>query len=386
MKKFDLIIIGAGPAGLTLAAELRDTNLEILILDKKKNAADVSYNTSGSFIDPTEWGLPEDVLHPIFENRFFSKNEVAIKKGQAYIIDRRKLLLHLEKKALENKNLVIKYQTKIVDFEILEKKVQNVTYLNADQAESASATIFADCSASSALLGAKVNLAPKKTAIALGAEYVVPLKSEPNTADLFIGSQFLGGYAWIFPKDQETAIIGYGSLNKECFSKVEQILQSMWNLPRVQNRCELKPLEKHFAIIRTGKPLKKFHKGNLVIIGDVALQANPLAGEGLRFVMDAASLAAKAIKLALSKNNDQLLANYSKDWVKKYYRKFWFCYFLQKFIRKISCNDKKLDSGVKHLARMRNQDFGRLLSGDISLFFLFRVGFFSLRRLLFRYF
>ena len=58
MEKYDLIIVGAGPAGLCLTKELSDSNLKILLLDKKKNAEDVQYNTSGSFINPRKWGLP----------------------------------------------------------------------------------------------------------------------------------------------------------------------------------------------------------------------------------------------------------------------------------------------------------------------------------------
>ncbi|MFA5879960.1 MAG: NAD(P)/FAD-dependent oxidoreductase [Candidatus Margulisiibacteriota bacterium] len=378
MTNFDLIIIGAGPAGLTLASELKDSSLKILILDKKKNASDVSYNTSGSFIDPAEWGLPESVLHPIYESQFFSKNELAIKRGSACIIDRQKLLIYLEKKALENSNLVIEYDAKVVNFEITNSYVKGLVYLKQNKEHSVQARLFADCSGSSALLGIKMKLAPKKTVIALGAEYVVPLKTEENTADLFIGSNFLGGYAWIFPKDSKYAIIGYGSLDKSCFNKVEAILKSMWDLKRVQDRCELNPIEKHFAIIRTGMPLKKFNKNNVIIIGDVALQANPLVGEGLRFVMDAAKMASKSVKMAIEKNNDKFLTDYSKAWVKKYYKKFKLCYFMQKLIQKISDNDHRLDRGVKKLAKISNEDFGRLLSGDLTYWFLFRIGFFSL--------
>ena len=35
MLVYDIIIVGAGPAGLYLASELANTNLKILILDKK---------------------------------------------------------------------------------------------------------------------------------------------------------------------------------------------------------------------------------------------------------------------------------------------------------------------------------------------------------------
>jgi len=80
MEDYDLIIVGAGPAGLCLASELSDSNLKILVLDKKKNAEDVHYNTSGSFIDPNEWNLPSDILNPINKICFFSSNAVAEKK------------------------------------------------------------------------------------------------------------------------------------------------------------------------------------------------------------------------------------------------------------------------------------------------------------------
>ena len=39
---YDLIIIGAGPAGLTAAYELRNSNKNILLLEKKMNVVGLS--------------------------------------------------------------------------------------------------------------------------------------------------------------------------------------------------------------------------------------------------------------------------------------------------------------------------------------------------------
>jgi len=65
---------------------------------------------------------------------------------------------------------------------------------------------------------------------------------ESNVVDLFMGSNFKGGYGWIFPKDSETAIVGYGTLSKECFSDVEKYLRRMWKIKKVTEKCSLKPL------------------------------------------------------------------------------------------------------------------------------------------------
>jgi len=61
-----------------------------LILDKKKKAEDVQYDTSGSFIDPVKWNLPYSVLNPMNSVYFASKNEITIRHCMAYIISKKK--------------------------------------------------------------------------------------------------------------------------------------------------------------------------------------------------------------------------------------------------------------------------------------------------------
>ena len=371
---YDIVIVGAGPAGLCLARELADTELKILILDKKKNAADVHYNTSGSFIDPKEWGIPNDCLHPIYETYFASKNEDVIKKGIENIINRKKLLQFLEKEAKKNKNLEIKYNTGVNNVEVFDGNIKSVSYCG----EKVTGKLFVDCSGVSAVLSRKIGLAPTDVVKAVGCEYLVPLKTEINTADLFVGSDFKGGYGWIFPMNDKEAIVGWGSLLPKTFPHVEEYLKDMWKIDRVADRCELKPLRKDVAVFRTGMPLKKFHSGNLVIIGDTALQGNPLVGEGIRFVMDASRMAANAIK---KKNLDI----YDEQWLKKYYVSYKLGFKMQRRIVDASKDDKRLDFAVRRLKRMKNDDFRRLLSADLDYLFLFRLGWKSMIKMLWKY-
>lgn len=371
--KYDLVIIGAGPAGLTLARELKNSNLGILLLDKKKSARDVQYYSSGSFINPAEWGLPRSVLHPICSVNFSSRNKKASRRGFGYVIKREKLMSFLEEDARKNENLHIAYGATVKNAEFSSGGVKSLTYLKDGEEVKVSGKIFVDCSGISAILGKKAGLAPKNPILALGMEYLVPLKHDPHTADFFMGKNLLGGYGWVFPKDEGTAIVGVGTLLKECFPKIESMLKDMWKIDRVRSRCELKPIKKSMAGFRTGKPLKKFTWKNLLIIGDSGLQASPLAGEGIRFVMDSARMAAKWIRKVLDEGDLCILHNYDKEWKKKYYRKFKLAFYIQRKLVYISRSNKLTDMGVGKLDKVSDNDFGRLLGSDVSRWFLFKL-------------
>lgn len=380
IEYYDLIIVGAGPAGLCLTRELSDSNLRILLLDKKKNAEDVQYNTSGSFIKPEEWNIPSYILNPINEVYFASKNEAVIKKVTAYIINRRKLLAFFETESERNNDLKIEYSSTIRKVDFNDGRVNYLIYSKDNVDKKVVAKIFVDCSGISAILGKKTGIASSKPIIAIGIEYLVPLKKEHHTADLFMGSNLKGGYGWIFPRDSKTAIVGYGTLSKECFSDPEKYLKEMWQIKRVSERCLLNPLEKNIGVLRTGNLLHRFSDNNLLIVGDSALQANTLVGEGIRFVMDSAKIASKWIKKSINKNDLSFLENYSKEWNDKYYRQYKIGFWLRQKLKQFSLDDNKLDFGVRRSKNLSDRDFKRLLSGELSYSFLAKITLRSLLR------
>lgn len=373
MEHYDLVIAGAGPAGLTLASELADTRLNILLLDKKKAAEDVRYHSSGSFIDPADWNLPPSVLHPVSRIVFSSKNQVSVKRGVFYTINRTQLLSHLESKARENPNFTVLYDASVKTVHLHHSVIEQISYRKNDVDVPVTATVFADCSGNRAVFNKKAGLTQPNAVKAVGAEYIVPLKKEPDASDLFVGSHFKGGYGWIFPRDNHTAIIGYGTLFREGFAKVEDNLKAMWTMKRVVERCEQHPLERHIAMLKSGIPSAAFTRSNLLTIGDAALQANPLAGEGIRFVMDAARIAAEVIPAAIENGDMRILERYSRAWQRKYRRKYRLAYLLQRMIKNRSANDAALDFGVGGLNRLSDREFSKLLGGDLGYLFLLKV-------------
>ena len=373
METYDLIIAGAGPAGLALASELAGSQLKILLLDKKRDAEDVRYHSSGSFINPDDWDLPPSVLHPVSTIRFASKNRTAVKGGRFFTINRKRLLSHLENQARSNPHFTVHYSSPVRQVHLTSSGITGITYKKDNAETRVTAKLFVDCSGNRSVFRKKVDLSKTEPAVAVGAEYIVPLKKGADESDLFVGSDFEGGYGWIFPTDAENAIVGYGTLYKEGFKKVEDNLIKMWEIKRVAERCELKPLQRKIAVLKTGIPSATLTKNNVVVIGDAALQANPLAGEGIRFVMDGARIAARYIPAAIEKNDMGVLENYSRQWQRKYRRKHKMAYMLQQKIKNHSSDDAALDFGVKELSKLSDAEFVKVLSGDLGYLFLLRM-------------
>jgi len=372
---YDVIILGAGIAGMSLARELSGRDFKILLIDKKKNAGDVPYNSSGSFMNPRHWRLPQNILNPINKCYFASKNFHTIKSGRAaaYIIDRKKLLFFLESRAKKNKRLSIEYSAQIKSAEILDGKIQSVSYSKNGAVVKASGLIYADCSGPGMVLGARAGLIKPAPVNAFGIEYMVRLKKGADEVDFFMGEGLPGGYGWIFPVDKKRAIIGCCTLIKEEAANLEKYLKKLLETPRVKSRCADNNPEKSFAVLKTGNPLKKFTGRNFIMLGDSALQANPLLGEGIRFVMDSAVMAARWISVSIKKQDLLFLKNYGFEWKEKYYEKYKMAFFMQNHLKKITKSDSKMDNIVKSLQDISDNDLYRLLSADISFPFFIKL-------------
>ena len=61
-QNFDVVIVGAGTAGLILARELGKSKRKTLLLDRKKELLEFSFNTLASFIDLDKFDLTHNVV------------------------------------------------------------------------------------------------------------------------------------------------------------------------------------------------------------------------------------------------------------------------------------------------------------------------------------
>ncbi len=107
------------------------------------------------------------------------------------------------------------------------------------------------------------------------------LKIEPNFCEFLLGSVAPGGYAWIFPKGGDTANVGLGVLGSRLKKKgeVKAYLDKF-----IKNDERLKhgqPLEAVAAAVSVSPPVEKSVADGLLLVGDAARVIDPITGGGI---------------------------------------------------------------------------------------------------------
>ena len=122
-----------------------------------------------------------------------------------------------------------------------------------------------------------------------------------------------GGYAWVFPKGGNRANVGLGIVPKFSDGKcaadyLEQFLKIRFkNFTMVERRDGIVPTTKRFS------PLGR---ANLLLVGDAARLTNAISGGGLDSALLSGKLAAETIADCRNREFSEVLAEYEKRWRK----------------------------------------------------------------------
>ena len=295
VPKRDVIVVGAGPAGLTVARYCAAYGLDVAVIERKKSLGSVvrcgEYLASNEEIlemFPRAYELEE--LHRSVEGcvqREFDTFSIHSPKGRTYIvpfkgmtIDRTRFEMNLaaaaERKGAEI--LLDTYARSVSGEEVVTSKgtVRGRTVVGADGPSSRIARAVG--------LPHPAQLYRAVTTFVEGRI--------PEDAALYFGRLSPGAYAWVFPKNG-TANAGLGvweRLDGSLSGLLKSWLREM-GLRWQAIRGKLVPA--------TG-PVSPTQRGNVLIVGDAAGHVIPTTGGGMQTAMICAREAAKAIDRHLS--------------------------------------------------------------------------------------
>lgn len=327
--KLDVIVVGAGPAGITAARDLAAAGLSVVVLERGQYPG--AKNVSGGILyrHPTEEFVPgfetsAPLERPIIEQRYLALTNDAMLGGvfrsmkfaeqphNAYSVLRAEFDQWYASTA-EEAGAEIYPEFTVTDLLIEDGKVVGVSTGEPDGELEAHVVVLAD--GANSLLARQVGLHREWSPMeqALIAKEVIALPSE-KIDDRFALPTGLGAAYEIFG-ESTWGMLGYGFIytNKESLSiGTGALLQDLMNSGRNVNDM-LDRFKKHPAIaplIQGGETIEYaahlipeigydrlpgLYGSGVVVVGDAAGLINPVNREGANLAMLSGRLAAQAI-------------------------------------------------------------------------------------------
>lgn len=312
--KYDVIIVGGGPAGSTAGYILSNFGLKVLIVDKKifprsklcaglithrtyKLLIKIFGETEESLKNSNIFNFETNCYDVFYKDKLLGKRELNF---PFYFVDRSFYDNFLLKKA-QKAGAEIAQGENVLSIDLLENKVMtsngkiwNSKYIiGADGANSVVRGSF-----------------PKKIIdkrkwrhnLATGLQILIDtadLKRKIKNTSIFYG--FLNwGYSWVFLKN-ETIIVGLGGLNRKNKYNLLKSFQYFTNFLGIDHN-KISNIKGH--PIPFGNFILKPVYENTALVGDAAGLADPLTGEGIYYAQKSAELASFAIYESLYNKKD----------------------------------------------------------------------------------
>jgi flavin-dependent dehydrogenase len=318
MEHYDVIIIGAGLAGLHCARLLGKRGLTVLLADRKESL-NKSIHTTGIFVRRTleDFDIPEDCLGPVIRDvTLYSPSRSGMNLASPYDEFRVGKMGQLYKRYLDHCLRAgvtwmpgTRYATHTSATNGLAVRLDNaggkphwVTTRYLVGADGANSRVARD-------LGLELN---REWIVGVEDVYTnVPLDGPPRL-HCFLDPAIAPGYlAWVANDGEDTHIgVGGYAAMFEPVQALEKFKSSLRGIVDLRNATQL---ERRGGRIPVGGVLRNIACPQGLLIGDAAGAVSPLTAGGLDPCMRLSTLAAKVIEQYLATGSAEALAAYSGE-------------------------------------------------------------------------
>ncbi|OIP86765.1 MAG: hypothetical protein AUK37_02725 [Rhodobacterales bacterium CG2_30_65_12] len=316
----DVLIVGGGPAGLSVAAALPD-DVTCVIVHQDKEIGRPVRTSGGSWLKDVErLGIPSEMYNVVRRADAYADKahaEIPLGDETVVILDTARLYKWLAAQS-DHKNRKLLLATKFLTTRRRGDGLFESDIRARDGAiRQVVSRFLVDGSGWHSAVLTALGLGEKPGRLGVGTEYEYPIGSNPpDRAIVFVGTKVPSGYGWAFPTATGTIRVGTGVIQPDTDANSRQLLDGVVGNPKLLRRYGLKldgpPIEVHSGILPSVAYTPNLVFGNVIRVGDSANFATPTLGEGIRQCIELGRVAGQALGLAVKTGKSAPLKAYER--------------------------------------------------------------------------
>jgi digeranylgeranylglycerophospholipid reductase len=320
---YDVIVVGAGPAGSTAARFAAAGGASVLMLEKDRDVGypvrcgeAVSHEGVVQFIEPDDRWIAARC------NRFrlispSGQSVIPRLDGLAYVLERRIFDYELAKLAVKEGAEVV---TKAYVYDLMKNNgtVEGVRATIKDRKVEIKGKVVIGADGVESRVGkwAGIDTTTHIRDMESCAQFTLSgVKVDEDILDFYFGEAVApGGYLWVFPKGKDSANVGIGisvelAKQKSAVRYLEEFVDRMYPRAAILTRIA--------GGVPCAKTCDEVVKNNVLLVGDAAHQVNPVSGGGIISGMIGGMIAGQVAAEAVQKHDLAHLVEYGKRWQKR---------------------------------------------------------------------
>jgi digeranylgeranylglycerophospholipid reductase len=357
---YDVVVIGAGPAGSITARTLAERGACVLLVEKRPEiGVPVRCGEATGIAGLEQLGarlgkgtVRNRVRGAVIYSPSRYRVEFISEEPIGYILDRRlfdKALAHQAADA----GAEVMAGTAATGITRKEGRVAGVELRKDGEGETVRCSCVVGADGVESLVGRWAGLSTRSPVRELTscAEYeLVGVELErTDVMEFYFGSRVApGGYAWVFPKGDGVANVGIGvrGANSSAIHRLREFIKNMDNLSSGT------PTRLVAGGVPVGGPLERTVAQGVLLVGDAARQIDPLTGGGIYNAMHCGAIAGEVLARAVEAEDfsQGFLMEYEDRWRKELGSVLDTCLRLKKILDAMS--DEDIDTAARLMGRV----------------------------------
>ncbi len=324
-SEYDVVVVGAGPAGTAAGKMCAEHDLNVLVLEKRQEIGSpkrcgegLGKNSLGRMgIEFDQKWATREIIGATCIAPNGKRVMINYDGPEGWVIERKVFDKELAYQATRVGAKIVA-KAEVTDLRRAEDGKVDVSINYAGTPYETRAKLIIACDGIETKIARMMglNTTMKLSDVAQGAQLEMSnIKIDPDRIELYFGTEVApGGYAWIFPKGEDIANVGIGirsNGNDKC--AMEYLMEF------IESRPELKDgsvIEYNTGGVPVGGLLENMVADNLIVAGDAAHHTNPIHGGGIAEAYIGGKMAGEVAVDALMQKDvsEKYLSKYNKMW------------------------------------------------------------------------